>query len=60
MFHDYQLKIDDLYNNPNDNVKKLIPNFFDDEKRDNNNLICYLNLKLYLRLGMKLKKYMMY
>ena len=41
MFHDYQLNIDDLYNNPKDNVKKLIPNFFDNEKRDNNNLICY-------------------
>ena len=41
MFRDYQLKIADLYSNPNGNVKKLIPNFFDNENRDNNNLICY-------------------
>ena len=28
----YQLKIADLYNTPNDNVKKLVPNFSDKVK----------------------------
>ena len=28
----YQLKIADLYNIPIDNVKKLVPHFFDKEK----------------------------
>ena len=32
MLPDYQLKIDDLYNTPIGNVKKLVPNFFDKEK----------------------------
>ena len=52
MLSDYQLKIADHYNIPTDNVKKLVPNFFDKEKY----VIHYENLQLYLRLGSKLKK----
>ena len=29
MLSDYQLKISNLYNAPFDNIKKLVPNFFD-------------------------------
>ena len=47
-----KLKIADLYNIPIGNVKKLIPNFFDKEKY----VIRYENSKLYLRLGLRLKK----
>ena len=32
MLSDYQLKIADLYNILIANVKKLVPNFFDEEK----------------------------
>ena len=53
MLSGYQLKIADLYNIPIGNVKKLAHNFFDKEKY----VILYENLKLYLRLGLKLKKY---
>ena len=49
----YQLKIADYYNGPIGNAKKLAPNFFDKEKY----VIHYKNLKRYLRLGLKLKKY---
>ena len=52
MLSDYQLKIADQYNIPIGNVSKLVPNFFDKEKC----VIHYENLKLYLRLGLKLKK----
>ena len=38
------------------NVKKLVPNLFDKEKY----VIHYENLQLYLRLGLKLKKYITY
>ena len=48
----YQLKVADHYNIPIDNVKKLVPNFLDKEKY----VIHYENLKLYIRLGLKLKK----
>ena len=48
----YQLKIVDHYNIPIGNVKKLVPNVFDKEKYE----IHYENLKLYLRLGLKIKK----
>ena len=51
MLSEYQLKIDDLYNIPIGNVKKLVPNFFDKEKKY---VTDYENLKLYLRLGLKL------
>ena len=54
--HECQLKIADLYNIPIGNVKKLVPNFFDKEKY----VIYYENLKLYLRLGLKLKKCIAY
>ena len=48
----YQLKIADLYNIPVWTVKKLVPNFFDKERY----VIHYEKLKLYLRLGLKIKK----
>ena len=56
MFSGYQLKIAYLYNITNDNVKKLMPNFIDKEKY----VIHYENVKLYLRLGLKLKNYIAY
>ena len=37
-------------------LKKLVPNFFDKEIY----VIHYENLQLYLRLGLKLKKYVVY
>ena len=37
-------------------LKKLVPNFFDKEIY----VIHYENLQLYLRLGLKLKKYDVY
>ena len=43
--------ISDFYNIPTGNVKKLVPNFFDKEKY----VLHYENLRLYLRLGLKLK-----
>ena len=56
MLSGYQLKIADNYNIPNGNVQKLVPNFFDKEKY----VIHYGNLQLSLRLGLKLKKYIVY
>ena len=53
MLSDYQLKTADLYNIPIDNVKKLVPNVSDKEKY----VIHYENLLIYLRLRLKLKKY---
>ena len=53
MLSHYQLKVADLYNIPIGNVGKLLPNFFEKEKY----VIHYENLQLYLRLGLKLKKY---
>ena len=52
MFSDYQLKIADHYKIPIANVKKLVLYFFDKEKY----IIHCENLKLYLRLALKLKK----
>ena len=49
---EYQLKIADLYNISIGNV----PNFFDIEKY----MLNYENLQLYLKLGLKLKKYIAY
>ena len=49
---EYQLKVADLHNIPIGNVKKLVHNLFDKESY----VIYYENLKLYLRLGIKLKK----
>ena len=48
----YQPKIADLYNIPIGNVKKLMPNIFDKESY----VLYYENSKLYLKLGLKLKK----
>ena len=53
---EYQLKIADLYNIPDGNVKILVPNFFNKEKY----VLHYENLQLYLRLGLKLKKCIAY
>ena len=52
MLSNYQLNIAHLYNIPVGNVKKLVLNFFDKKKY----VIHYEDLKLYLRLGLKLKK----
>ena len=52
MFSDYQLKLADHYNIPIGNVKNLVADFFDKEKY----VVHYKNLKLYLRLGLRLKK----
>ena len=43
MLSEYQIKIADLYNIPIGNVKKLLPNLFDEEEY----VIQYENLKLY-------------
>ena len=51
MLSEYQLKIADLYNISIGNVKKLVPNLFNKE----NYVIHYKNLKIYLRLRLKLK-----
>ena len=51
-----QVMNSDLYNITTDNVKKLMPNFFDKEKY----VFHYLNLQFYLRLGLKLTKYNVY
>ena len=56
MLSDYQLKIADLFNISIGNFKKLLPNFFDKEKY----AIHFENLQLYLRLGLKLKNYILY
>ena len=52
MLSKYQLKIADLCNIRIDNVKKLVPNYFDKEVY----VFHYENLELFLRLGLKLKK----
>ena len=52
MLSNYQLKIANFHNIPNDNVKKLVPNFLDKEKY----VLHYENLQLHLRLRLKLKK----
>ena len=56
MLSEYQLKIADLNSLSIGNIKKLVPNFFDKEKY----VIHFENLKLYLRLGLKLKRYIAY
>ena len=52
MLSSYQLKIANICNIPICNIKKLVPNVFDKEMY----VLLYENLKLYLRLGLKLKK----
>ena len=56
MLLEYQLKIADIYNIPIGNVKEIVSNFFDKEKY----VLLYENVQFYLRLGLKLKKYMVY
>ena len=53
MLSNDQLRIADLYNIPIGYVKKLVPNLFDKKKY----LLHFENLRLYFRLGLKLKKY---
>ena len=55
MLSEYQLKIG-LHNTLNGNIKKFMPNVFDKEKY----VFYYENLQLYLKLGLKLKKYNAY
>ena len=52
----YHLMIVDFYNIPIDNAKKLVPNLSDKAKY----VLHYENLELYLRLGLKLRKYIVY
>ena len=56
MLPEYQLKIANLNNIHIVTVKTLLPNFFDKEKY----VRYYENLQLYLRLALKLKKYIAY
>ena len=56
MVSEYQLKVADICNIPVGNVKKLVHNFFDKEKY----MLHYENLKLQLRLGLKVKNYIAY
>ena len=56
MVSDNQLKIADFYNILIGNVRTLVPNLFDKEKY----VIYYENLQLYLRLGLKLKRNLVY
>ena len=57
MFFEYQLIIAVFYNIPIGNVEKFVPNFFDKEKY----VLHEENLQqLYLRLGLKPRKYMVY
>ena len=53
MLSNYQFKITDFYNAPIDNVKKLVPNFFDMKS-------IWFIMKLYIRPGLILKKHIMY
>ena len=56
MLFNYQIKIADFYNILISNVKNFVPNFFDKEKYT----IHYKKFQLHFRLGLKLKKYMVY
>ena len=53
MLSDYQLKTTDLYNIPIDNVKKLVPKFYDKEKRIGDSL---WKLETLLKIMIKAKK----
>ena len=53
---DYQLKIADDFNISIGYDRKLVPDFFNKEKYMHH----YKNLQLYLRLGLKTKKYIVY
>ena len=56
MMSEDQVNIAYLYNILIGNVKKSVPNLYDKAKY----VIYYENLKLHLRLGLKLKKYIAY
>ena len=56
MLSGYQLIVADHYNIPIGNIEKSVSNFCDKEKY----VIHYENLKLKLRLGLKLKKNIVY
>ena len=56
MFSNYQIKFADFYKILLGNVKKLVPDFLDEEKY----VLHYENLQLYLSLGLKIKKYIVY
>ena len=53
MMSNYQIKIAEFYSIPIRNVKKFVPNFFDKEKY----VLHYERFQIYLRIGLKLKKY---
>ena len=54
--YSYQLKVFKFYNIAIGTVKKLVPKFFD----RGNYAFHYENLQFYLRLGLKLKKFILY
>ena len=56
MLSKYQLMVSDFHNILIGNVKKFVCNFFDKEKY----VLHYENLQLHLRLGLKLKNYIVY
>ena len=56
MLSSYQLKIANVHNIPIGTAKKLVSNYFDKEKYVLHNE----NLQLYLRLGSRIKKYIVY
>ena len=56
MLSSYQFNIADFHNIPIDTVKKLLPNIFDKERY----VLHYENLLFYLRLGLKLRKLIVY
>ena len=56
MLCEYQLKIADKYDIPVGNVKELVLNFFDKEKY----VLHYEKLQLYLKVGSKRRKYIIY
>ena len=56
MLSSYQFNIADFHNIPIGTVKKLLLNIFDKERY----VLHYENLQFYLRLGMKLRKLIVY
>ena len=56
MLSSYQFNIADFHNIPIGTVKKLLPNIFDKERY----VLHYENSQFYLRLGMKLRKLIVY
>ena len=56
MLSSYQFNIADFHNIPIGTVKKLLPNIFDKERY----VLHYENLQFYLRLGLKLRKLIVY